>query len=175
MTTTSAHYTRVQANVASATCGLFIALFIRLASVSEWESGTRHTRYSATHAFDISEIFLYFTFLSCCLCAPCRTCFSCTPHFTRIDANKRRKRAKISRERERERDRYIGKTRHKTANCISSDLCGRGTTNSTILRNKIFYNWVGTHNQWVRCMWLNARSINLCTRHAPLSAWQAAC
>lgn len=47
------------------------------------------------------------------VCAPaavvvvvaCGTCLSCTPHFTRIDANKRPKRAKIKTERERERER----------------------------------------------------------------------
>lgn len=117
-----------------------------------YRNGNRqvHTTYSATtHAFDISEIFTVFHIfimlpslsLSLFVCVPPHcTCLSCTPHFTRNDAEQTFKTSENQkRERERERERE-GKTRHKTVNCISSDLCGRGTTTSTILRNKIFYN-----------------------------------
>lgn len=80
-----------------ATCGLFIALFIRSESVS------------------VHGTVIYVIFQKCfCIShynhaavvvvvVACSTCLSCTPHFTRIDANKRPKRAKIKTERERDR------------------------------------------------------------------------
>lgn len=86
-----------------ATCGLFIALFIQSESVS----------VHATVIYVIFQKCLCISHFYHAVCAPaavvvvvaCGTCLSCTPHFTRIDANKRPKRAKIKTERERERER----------------------------------------------------------------------
>lgn len=143
-----------------ATCGLFIALFIRSESVS----------VHATVIYVIFQKCLCISHFYHAVCAPaavvvvvvaCGTCLSCTPHFTRIDANKRPKRAKIKTERERERE---NKTR-KLRIAFQVIYVGVVTTTTTILRNKIFYNWVGTHNDDVS-MWVNALrqlAINLCT------------
>lgn len=106
-----------------ATCGLFIALFIRSESVS-------------VHGTVIYVIFQkclcisHFNHAVVVVVVACSTCLSCTPHFTRIDANKRPKRAKIKTERESETD-------NKTANCISSDLCGRGHYNNNFTKQNL--------------------------------------
>lgn len=110
-----------------ATCGLFIALFIR--SESESVSGT----------------VIYVIFQKCfCIShfnhvvvvvVACSTCLSCTPHFTRIDANKSPKRAKIKTERARET------TKLRIAfQVIYVGVVTTTTTTETVLRNKIFYN-----------------------------------
>lgn len=112
-----------------ATCGLFIALFIR----SESESVRGTVIYVIFQkCFCIS----HFNHAVAVVVVACSTCLSCTPHFTRIDANKRPKRAKIKTERARETTKlriafqviYVGVVTTTT------------TTKETVLRNKIFYN-----------------------------------
>lgn len=113
-----------------ATCGLFIALFIR----SESESVRGTVIYVIFQkCFCIS----HFNHAVAVVVVACSTCHSCTPHFTRIDANKRPKRAKIKTERARETTKlriafqviYVGVVTTTTT-----------TTKETVLRNKIFYN-----------------------------------
>lgn len=135
-----------------ATCGLFIALFIRSESVRGTVIYVIFQKCFCISHFNHAVVVVVFV--------ACSTCLSCTPHFTRIDANKRPKRAKIKTERARET------TKLRIAfQVIYVGVVTTTTTKETVLRNKIFYNWVGTHNDVVS-MWVNALrplAINLCT------------
>lgn len=112
-----------------ATCGLFIALFIR----SESESVRGTVIYVIFQKCFCISHFNYAVVVVVVVASS--TCLSCTPHFTRIDANKRPKRAKIKTERARET------TKLRIAfQVIYVGVVTTTTTTETVLRNKIFYN-----------------------------------